>query len=228
MHRFCQYHNCKGFVLSNDNQVTFIIRKHWIVGILTFLKWLFWGPSSAWILFYLFFFLEGTTSSDSFFLLVSLVILYLLGVSFYFFLKWLDDIFDILVLTNDRVIDVTQVDFWHRNIIETRLDYVQDATGDVKGVFQTLFDWGSIKIRTANDVADFSIDFILHPHQKAQEIFRLVNISKNKQNNAVNQKNIPENNTSNKGEINPLKFFKLHIKDPFRKKINFLMHTPKK
>jgi uncharacterized membrane protein YdbT with pleckstrin-like domain len=203
MHRFCQYPDCKGFVLHPGNEVTCVIRKHWIAGVITLAKWIFWGPFCIWLYFFFFFLLKGDITSDNFFLGLSCSILYLLGVTFYYFLEWLDDMFDIIFLTNDRVVDVTQVDFWHRNIIETRLEYVQDATGDVKGVFRTLFDWGKIRVRTANDVADFSIDLISHPHKKAREIFRLVNVGKEKEKERKNSStsNPPQENKQETIEV---------------------------
>jgi hypothetical protein len=188
MERFCQYPDCKDFTLSKAEEIQLVIRRHWIKDLLIFSKWLFWGPIFFFGGIAVFFYSGGTLGSGGFYITGAIALIYLLVVTFYFFIEWLNHVFDIIFLTNDRVIDVTQKDFWHRNIIETRLDHVQDATGDVKGVLHTLFDWGTIKIRTANDIADFSIDTVQGAHNKAREIFALANKARQKEINHGKEK----------------------------------------
>ncbi len=181
MNRFCQYPDCADFTLSENEEVQLVIRRHWIIDYLILSQWIFWGPFLMLLTWGGIAYFGVEISDNVLLLIIASKLLYLIFLTFHFYISWLNETFDVIFLTNDRVLDITQVDFWHRNIIETRLDHVQDATGDIKGFLNTMFDWGSIKIRTANDIADFSIDTVQGAHQKAREVFRLANKARKKE-----------------------------------------------
>lgn len=184
MKRFYQYPTCQDFSLSSKEKIKLVIRRHWIINYLHFFGWLFWGPICIGGILWIGNALEWTSHKNTQELIIAISLLYLIFVTFHFYTKWINDIFDVIFLTNDRVLDITQVDFWHRNIIETKLEYVQDATGDVKGLWNTLFDWGQIKIRTA-DGCLYSVDTVKNPHYKAREVFRLSNIARDEENKDI-------------------------------------------
>jgi len=174
MERFLQ-HACQEFKLSDNEQIEMVIRRHWAMDMLIFSKWIFVGLGISGLIFSLYFFFGGNISDDSFWILIFGISIYLIIVTLSYFIQWTNSIFDIIFLTNDRLIDISQKDFFHRHIIETRLEHIQDATGEVKGFLNTLFDWGKIQIRTANDIADFSIDAVQSPQVCSRKVFDLVN-----------------------------------------------------
>lgn len=82
-----------------------------------------------------------------------------LGFSFETFLKWY---FNVYIVTDRRIIDV---DFWgllYKSVSECSWDRVQDSTYEVKGIFQTMFNFGDVYIQTAAEVTRF--DFLAVPH----------------------------------------------------------------
>lgn len=244
MQRFCQYPDCKDFTLSPEENVKLVIRRHWVNDYFILAQWVFWGPLFFVLSIIGFQYFDVKFDSDTSLFVFSGKFLYLIFVTFHYYVKWLNDTFDVIFLTDDRVLDITQVGFWHRNIIETRLDHVQDATGDIKGFFNTLFNWGEIKIRTANDKADFSINMIDNAHQKAREIFRLANIARKKEIKGISKitegdfcpvdfsgykkENKTSRNTSETSEISEEKILDAHenytnIKKDMRESLNRIM-----
>ncbi|MCA9375433.1 MAG: hypothetical protein KC925_00015 [Candidatus Doudnabacteria bacterium] len=56
---------------------------------------------------------------------------------------------DSFVVTNQRVINVEQNALFKRSISEALLSSIEDVRYDVEGVFATMFQYGSVHIRTA-------------------------------------------------------------------------------
>lgn len=86
-------------------------------------------------------------------------------------IRWIDEQFDVFIITADRLIDVTQVTFFKRNVASTPLEQIQDTTGGVSGFFPTLFHYGSLTVQTAaGRASDFSIDNISDPESVARKL----------------------------------------------------------
>lgn len=174
---------CQDFELAPQESIQMVVRRHWAMDIMICMRWIFLclvlpvGILGGYFVF------GGNISSQWFFLLLFFVMVYAVIVTVHVFVQWLNTAFDIIFVTNVRIIDISQLDFFHRNIIETRLENIQDATGDVKGFFNTLFDFGKIRIRTANDVADFSIEAVQSPQKCSQRIFKIATRAKEEQEN---------------------------------------------
>ena len=83
-----------------------------------------------------------------------------------FFVFWTKYYFDYWVVTNKRIIDIEQIDFFHQNIAEITLDKVQDITVDVSGFLATMFGFGDISIQSAGE----SREFIIKTAKNAQEV----------------------------------------------------------
>ncbi len=170
-----------GFELFPGEEMVFVMRKHWIVDLICFLKWFFWGIGVVAMVSGGAYYLGLHWGTPTAYILGAILCMYLTIITLSSFIGWLNEELDVIVVTNDRVIDITQVGLFHRNIIETRLEHVQDAMGSVKGFFNTLFNWGEIHIRTANDVGEFFIDMIPDPHDMARKIFSLANEAKKRE-----------------------------------------------
>lgn len=84
---------------------------------------------------------------------------------------WLNEEFDIFILTNERLIDITQVTILKRTVASTPLNQIQDVTSDVSGIFQTIFNYGNLEIQTAaGNASAFQIDRVPDPAFLAREI----------------------------------------------------------
>ena len=96
-------------------------------------------------------------------------------------IAWLNEEFDLFILTTHRLIDITQVNFFKRVVGATPLEQIQDTTGDVKGFFPTLLNYGSVSVRTAaSDSKDFSIDRVSEPAFLARKILNYADESRQK------------------------------------------------
>lgn len=83
-----------------------------------------------------------------------------LGFSFETFLKWY---FNVYIITDRRIIDV---DFWgllYKVVSECSWDKVQDSTYEVKGIFETMFNFGDVYVQTAAEVTRFEFLAVPHP-----------------------------------------------------------------
>jgi uncharacterized membrane protein YdbT with pleckstrin-like domain len=77
---------------------------------------------------------------------------------------------NILVITNQRVIDVNQRGFFSRSVAEATYDKIQDVQSTVSGLWQTMFQYGSIVLKTAGAGTTLDIHGIRHP----QEVQRII------------------------------------------------------
>ncbi len=109
-----------------------------------------------------------------------LAIIVILLTSFYyivllcfFFIEFVLYYLDIWVVTNDRIIDVDQINIFSRTVSELDLASVQDATTEIKGFFPTMFDYGKLIIKTASDNAHIVFHDIAHPNKIRTKIIDL-------------------------------------------------------
>lgn len=72
---------------------------------------------------------------------------FLLG-SLYLFLKWLSWSATVLIITNERVIDINRKGIFRKTVIEVELGDVQEVLYEINGVVATLFKIGSVFIKT--------------------------------------------------------------------------------
>jgi hypothetical protein len=162
-----------GFEFFPGEQVEMVLRKFWFVHLFGILKWLIWVIFPVGLSFFIASLTGMPLTGKAFFILFSCVCMYSAFATLQIFVLWMNGALDVIVVTNDRIVCIDQIDFFHREIVEARLENIQDSSGSIRGFLGTLFNLGEIKIRTANDVTDFSLDFILDPHSRAREIFTL-------------------------------------------------------
>jgi len=94
-----------------------------------------------------------------------------LGASIYFLygiallvITFLNDEFDLFILTDHRLLDITQVSLLKRTVATTPLNQIQDTTSDIQGVLGTLLNYGTVDVQTAAGLAsNFTIDSVSDP-----------------------------------------------------------------
>lgn len=103
-----------------------------------------------------------------------------LGGSLFFLFAWLflfqaflDYYLDVWIVTNRRILNITQSGLFHRQVSELRLYRVQDATASLAGLLHTLFNFGQIEIQTAGEHARFIFEDITQPQEVAKTIMQL-------------------------------------------------------
>lgn len=103
-------------------------------------------------------------------IVMSLVILYLL---LFMYHAWVDYYLDIWIVTNERIIATDQRGLFHRVTSELRLDRIQDVSSTTRGIFATLFKYGTVRVRTASEADKFFFNEIAHPEIVARKILEL-------------------------------------------------------
>lgn len=80
---------------------------------------------------------------------------------------------NVLAITNQRVIDMNQHGVFQRTVAETTYDKIQDVRYTVHGVWQTMFQFGSIVIQTAGNSTTLELNNIKNPFEVQQHIMTI-------------------------------------------------------
>ncbi|MCX6811927.1 MAG: hypothetical protein NT039_04535 [Candidatus Berkelbacteria bacterium] len=89
---------------------------------------------------------------------------YLLFVLGFFLAAWIDYYMDVMIVTNLRIIDITQNVLFSRTIAEANLTDIEDINAEVKGILPTLFHYGTIFVQTAGTARNFEFDSMPDPY----------------------------------------------------------------
>src|SRR5690606_29082327 len=87
-----------------------------------------------------------------------------------FLVAIMDFYMDILIVTNQRVVDIEQRQVFSRPIAELDLRDVQDVNSDVTGFWHTLFGYGTVLVQTAGTNPNFESHFLRNPREIASII----------------------------------------------------------
>ncbi len=79
-------------------------------------------------------------------------------------IAWLNEAFDMFIVTNQRLIDISQETLLQQTVASSPLEQIQDVASDVDGFFPTFLRYGNLTVKTAsgNDT-HFFIDRIPDP-----------------------------------------------------------------
>jgi Bacterial PH domain len=89
------------------------------------------------------------------------------------FFSWIGWNFSVYIVTNQRLIQITQKGLWTRSVVDIGLDKIQTVSYEVKGIQETLLGFGTIVIQTY--VGELVIDDVHHPkkiQKRMSEILR--------------------------------------------------------
>jgi hypothetical protein len=102
-------------------------------------------------------------------------ILYFLYGLLFIYIRLTDEEFDVMIVTSDRLVGITQVSFFHKNISSAPLEQIEDTTSSISGFLPTLFHYGDLTVKTGNANADtFFIDHISDPEGVGRRILDAV------------------------------------------------------
>ena len=97
-----------------------------------------------------------------------------------YFVMFIDDYYDLTVVTNDRLVDIDQEQLFYRKISELSLTDIQDVSSTVKGFLPSMFDYGNVFIQTAGEKTNFHMLNIGHPREVAAMILDLADQAEKK------------------------------------------------
>jgi uncharacterized membrane protein YdbT with pleckstrin-like domain len=109
------------------------------------------------------------------------VSVYYLSIWIFFFSEFTDYYLDIDVVTNDRIIDIDQKGLFGRSVAELDLTRVQDVHSEVKGIIQTMLDFGTVTVQSAGEEENFRFEQVPHPHKVRQRIIELSALDRRKE-----------------------------------------------
>ncbi|MDP2704369.1 MAG: PH domain-containing protein [bacterium] len=153
--------------LYKDEKVVAEMRRHWFViaseGILLGAAAI--APLFAFFILREFVPIQLPSSALFFFYSVFLFLLWIL-----FFVAWTNYYLDVLVITNQRIIDVEQVSLFSRDNVSVPLENIQDVKVEVFGILPSLLDYGNLSVQTAGESREVVISRIAHPHKARERI----------------------------------------------------------
>lgn len=97
------------------------------------------------------------------------------SLAFFNWFTWWNDIY---ILTSQRLIDIDQRRLFHKLVAEIPLENIQDVIYEVRGINQTIFNFGTVKVQTASGKTVSSMDGINDPLSVQQAILREVSKKK--------------------------------------------------
>jgi len=99
--------------------------------------------------------------------IINLIIIFIFYTAF---LTWTHYYLDAYIVTNQRVLTIDQIDFFHRKVSEADIGNVQDIEVVVQGFFANTLNFGDVRVQTAGaDQRILFLDNIPYPY-KAKDI----------------------------------------------------------
>ncbi len=168
------FHRYHFNVISDSEKIIKIVHRHWfdIFQQFVIVFFLLCGIVIGSVLFLAIFkeFLEEEAYSVVMFLGTALGIFLWI----YIFLIWIDYYFDIWIITNERIINVEQKGLFTRKVSELKFAKIQDVTTEVKGLLQTILNFGDVHVQTAAEESKFLFRQVPDPYHLKSLIMDLI------------------------------------------------------
>lgn len=158
-----------------DEKIIIWARRHWASFLKSLLIILFSFFVPIVLLFSFWQFLPDLFSGIGGLLIVLGGSLYYLILWAYAFVEWITYYYDLFIVTDSKIIDVNQDGVFHRQITELSLLRVQDVSGEMKGLLETIFAYGDIVIQTAGAQERSVFPDIPNPYEIAEKVLSLHN-----------------------------------------------------
>ena len=105
--------------------------------------------------------------------LVLILSAYYMVVTTFAFVSWISFYYNIYIVTNTEIIEITQVGFFGRKISQLSLLRVQDVSSDIKGFLQTFFTYGDVLVETAGEKETFLLQSVPNPQEISSKIMEI-------------------------------------------------------
>jgi ABC-type multidrug transport system fused ATPase/permease subunit len=154
----------KLFPSQQENETIFlVVREHFVPLFLRFLVWVFFA--AVLIMFnrfahaylpniYIGTFGQVTLLFTQVYTLFLALSLFLIFVFYYLSLQ---------VITNIRIVEISQEGLFSHTVSELHIDKIEDATSKVNGILGTLFNYGDVYVQTAGTVDRFEFRDVPDP-----------------------------------------------------------------
>lgn len=98
---------------------------------------------------------------------------YLMALIIALFAIWILYYLNFQIITNERLVDMTQKNLLYHTVSEVNLARIQDVTAEIHGFLGTFFDFGNVYIQTAAEKERFVFDNVPNPHHIAKLVLDL-------------------------------------------------------
>jgi hypothetical protein len=119
-------------------------------------------------------FIYGTTkislsgfAAQIFAAIIGAYTLFVLG---FFLVAWISYYYDVIIVTDCRVVEINQEALFFRKISEANLADIEDVNAEIKGILPTFFHYGTVFIQTAGTAENFEFQFLPRPYKIAKLI----------------------------------------------------------
>ena len=148
-----------------EETIYLVVREHWFHLFLKIIVWFFFAamlvlfnlylPQYAPVLF------DQTQKAGQVTHLFTQV--YTLFLALSLFLIFAFYYLNIQVITDIRIVDVTQEGLFSHTVSELHIDKIEDATSQTNGIFGTIFNYGNVYVQTAGTVERFEFHAVPNP-----------------------------------------------------------------
>jgi uncharacterized membrane protein YdbT with pleckstrin-like domain len=169
---------------DNDEQILYIVRKSKLTLVPHFFGLLVAVIAPIVILPFVIRFniANGFLFKDTF--ITALTVFWYLMSFGYLLMVFVNWYFNVLIISNKKIIDIDVNGLLYKNISEAALRNIEDVTSTVKGTFSTIFNLGEVSIQTAGEKREFEFTMMDNPSQVRDVISDLVsNLKVHGQNN---------------------------------------------
>jgi hypothetical protein len=152
----------------DDEEVLFVFRKHPIVmrkGIIVWAVGVLIGPLTEMLLIAL----HKEVSIQSYFLALAGSFVFALILFSPWYMSWY---FSVFIITNQRLIQITQKGLFHRSVVDMGLSQIQMVNYEIAGLQETLLGFGTIMMQTF--VGDLVIHDVHHPAKIQKKIIGIL------------------------------------------------------
>ncbi len=158
---------------QENEEIYMLLRPHWFIFFQKFLAWLLFAailPATDWAINTY----APILNTDSYVDYVNLIkSVYLMFLMLGLFILWIMYYLNMQIITNERIVDITQKSLLHHTISELHLDNIEDVTAEVKGIFGTFLNYGNVYVQTAAETERFIFDHVPNPARVEKMILDL-------------------------------------------------------
>ncbi len=163
-------YNVERFPGQRENEVVkLIVKKHWIIYVRLLREFIIF----ALVPFLSALFFTGDTTMGVRYFVYFFSLIYLSYFFLVIFIRWLDEMLDLIIVTNERVINIEHVNFFQSSSSETNLDMIQDVKAEKKGLLGNLMHYGMLEVQTAGEKIAFEIQDVAAPYTMSKRILDL-------------------------------------------------------
>ena len=146
----------------DDEEVLLVFRKHPVVmrkGLILFMLAILLGTIPSFIKPELSYFYGGIGAG------------FILGFIL-MFPSWIYWYFSVYIVTDQRLIQITQKGFFHKKVVDLALNQIQMVNYEVRGIQETLLGFGTIMVQT--QVGDLTVHDVHKPAEVQKEVLEIL------------------------------------------------------